>query len=110
MHVDEFRQNGFEVLVELVGSPGEVVVDEFLDRFIAEAVEGNRLSCAGGGGPKRWHFVMQPEQRHGGTDADRARVAAWLQGEESVAMHKMGPLFDLWHGPDPEEAFPEGDC
>jgi uncharacterized protein YggL (DUF469 family) len=100
LHVAEFRQFGFEVAVLLAGDPDEKAADDFLDAFILEGIEANRLSCAGGGGPKRWHFIVQPDDRYGGTKSDRDRVAYWLAQRPAVEQFRVGALIDLWHGPD----------
>ena len=91
LHLAEFRQFGFEVVVLLAGKDvTENAANRFLDEFISEALERNHLSCAGGGGPERWHFVIQPDDRYGGTNADRDGVAYWLARQPEVERDRKG--------------------
>ncbi len=94
----EFRELGFEVRFLVA----ETVIDDALDRFwdelIGEGIEGAGLMC-GGGGDHAWELVVF-RARGCATDADRVTLAEWLQRHPAVSDVEVGPLFDLWHGPD----------
>ena len=96
----EFTQLGFNVRYSVQPGVATRVLDDLLDSFILQAVEGNDLSCGGGGGPAEWDFFVCGEGRRSAIDADRQRVQDWLKHQPQITSIQVGVLQDAWNGED----------
>ncbi len=87
-------------LCEGVSSSG---FDDFVDAFIADAIERQGLVFGGGGSPTReWNGVVSRDHRYESTtEAHREAVSAWLKERSEVASFSISPPWDIWHGNDP---------
>lgn len=88
----EYREYGFRVSF---GIPDPAKFDLIFDRFIVEAIEGNRLLF---GGSLTGGFVTAAQRRGSATERDRERVRRWLEQQSEVTNIKVGELRDAWHG------------
>lgn len=88
----EYREYGFCVSFE-ISDPAKL--DLIFDRYIVEAIEGNRLLF---GGSPRGGFVTAAHRRGSATECDRERVRRWLEQQSEVTNIKVGELRDAWHG------------
>jgi len=97
-HLGEFREFGFAVQFALDPQLPEAAAGAFLDRFIVQAVEADRMCAGGGGHGARWDFFVSSAARRGSVDeAQRARVLDWLGRQPEVLERSAGPLVDAWH-------------
>lgn len=97
-HLGEFQQLGFHVEAAAPRRPSEAERDDFVDRFLTEAIEANDLVFGGGMNDTFSGFITS-EKAHGKVD-DRHRelVLAWLRGQPSLENVQVGPLLDAWYG------------
>jgi uncharacterized protein YggL (DUF469 family) len=91
----EFQQLGFEVDLQIAPT---VDADNFLDRFLLEAVEANGLFCGGGGGPTNWHFFVYGQERRSCSVGQREALLDWLR-EAGATELRAGSFEDAWWGP-----------
>ncbi len=96
----EFRESIFGVRFSLRDGLAVGADDEFLWRFLDEAIEANGLLCGGGRQGAAWEFYVQLARRGSPSEAQRTAVGAWLAQQPEVEMHELGGLFDGWHGPE----------
>lgn len=96
--VGEFQELGFEVSYRLPGDLSSEQCEEFLCRFIVEAVEANNLAAGGGGANPASFFVVSAKSRRSVTDEQREAVKRWLSHTSEVTTAEVGPLRDAWHG------------
>jgi uncharacterized protein YggL (DUF469 family) len=98
-YLGEFAVYGFEITFSVRPELTQDQQDEFLDRFLAEAIEGNRLLFGGGGGPERWSgFAVADGHRISATDAQRQAVERWLGTQDGIFGIHIAPLRDAYHG------------
>jgi uncharacterized protein len=97
-HLGEFREFGFAVEFALVPGLSDDAADGFLDRFIDQAIEADRMLAGGGGHGAHWNFfVSSAGQRRSVDEAQRTRVLDWLGRQPEVKERSAGPLVDAWH-------------
>ena len=94
MRVDEFQELGFDVAWKLADGTSSEAIDEFVDKFIVEAIEPNDLGF-GGEGDVLWHGLICTRSLGKCTEEDRKTVEQWLtkNGATSVAVSE---LYDIW--------------
>ena len=107
LHLSEFREDIFGVRYFIRDNETAESSDEFLWRFLGEAIEANGLCCGGGHVGPFWEFYVQSTRRGGVSEGQRSAVGAWLAQQAEVTTHVLGDLFDGWHGPD-EAPWPSG--
>ena len=92
--------------MEPPGNPGRFKdeAEDFLWSFLEEAIEGNGLLCGGGGKAPAWSFLVTLARRGSPSSAQREAVGRWLAQQPQVVSHSLGEPWDVWHGPDPEDA------
>lgn len=97
-HVGEFQELGLEVCANLRPELSEADIEAFVDRWI-DAVEARKLAFGGGGGRngKLEGFVARAG-RGSATEDDRRALAAFLEGDDTIVGHEIGPLRDAWYG------------
>jgi uncharacterized protein YggL (DUF469 family) len=94
-HVGEFTEWGRELILEM--NPA-TALDEFMDSFIADAIEANGCYCGGGGDANHLEFVVELGRFAGHPDERMNRIKNWLDARQDVQGYKVGDLFDLWYG------------
>jgi uncharacterized protein len=72
--------------------------DEFLDAFIAEAIEANGCFCGGGGKEERLDLIVELGRRSEDPGARLKNIAAWLDSRPDVQRWKIGEEVDIWNG------------
>jgi uncharacterized protein len=96
----EFTELVFGLRYTLVAGLTAAAADDFLDRFLLEAVEANDLRCGGGGQGVAWDFVVTLAGRGSPSEAQRVSLAGWLGAQPEVLSYTLGEFFDGWHGPE----------
>lgn len=94
-HVGEFQELGCEVRITL--RPGSDL-DDFLNRFLEEAVEANGLSFGGGGRHLELDGFLELGRRDA-HQANLAKVVAWLERQDDVEDFQRGEPVDAWYAP-----------
>ena len=100
LRVAEFREYGFDVSYRLRDDLPQAEADDFLFRFLEQAIEAKSLACGGGGRPPTYEFCVISDRRGSPTQEQRSGVGAWLGAQMEVADHSLGDFFDAWHGPE----------
>jgi len=105
LHRGEFAVLGFEVTARLNGFDTPADFDDFVDRFLEEAVEAHGLLFGGGGRQDRWSGIAYAPVPPGPPAGEQHRraVAEWLDEDPAVASAEVSGLFDLHHDPAPSE-------
>jgi len=66
--------------------------NEFLDRFVEQAIEPGGLECDEERHDRRWDFRVACLDRSRPTAAQRAAVVAWLESRKELARFEVGDL------------------
>ena len=99
LRTGEFRENVFAAEYSLHSEfATDSAAEEFLWRFLEQAIEANGLSCGGGGQGEGWEFLVSVAKRGSPTDGQRASVGDWLARQPEVERYAVGEFFDGWHG------------
>ncbi len=96
----EFTEYAFDVQYSLNAGMSAVAADDFLERFVEQAIEAQNLSCGGGGRDLTWDFLVTKTGRGSPTEKDRTAVQAWLAAQPEVRSYAVGQFVDAWHGSD----------
>lgn len=72
--------------------------DQFLDDFIASAIEANGLLVGGCGNNPAEGFVVSMGNCKSATEEQLDAVLTWLKADARVIEATVGPLIDAWHG------------
>jgi uncharacterized protein YggL (DUF469 family) len=96
----EFTELVFGIQYTLVAGVSDKAADDFLDRFLTNAVEANKLLCGGGGQGVAWDFVVTLAGRGSPSEAQRQILAKWLAEQPEVLSYTLGEFVDGWHGPE----------
>lgn len=105
LFIEEFQQFGFHVGFQLDPGLSNSQLDQLHDRFIIEAIEGNSLSCGGGGSRTELHFyVLGSGPSHhlvSATEGQRAAVMDWLAAnrDQGVIDFAASSLMDANYDP-----------
>lgn len=91
LHLGEFRQFGFELLIRFRGGLGEPELASFWDSFITDAIEKNQLVFGGGN-----EGFVTGSGRATATDAHRTLVRSWLVARPEIIEVDVGELVDAW--------------
>lgn len=93
LHVDEFKEYGFDYEVHLNADLTPEQECTLFDRFIDEVIDARDLALGGGlsGG-----FVCYFERRSA-TDEDRTAVGEWLRANLPAESVSVGELRDVWY-------------
>ena len=93
-YVGEFVVYGFELGFHLRCDLSSNGRNGFIDRFLAQAIEDNRL-LFGGGGDHEWNgFAVARESRRSASETQRQAVRGWLETAAEVVEAHVGPLRD----------------
>ena len=63
--------------------------NEFLDRFVEQAIEPNGLECHGGRHDRAWDFRVASVDDTKPTATQRAAVVKWLEARKEVARFEV---------------------
>jgi len=91
--VDEFQELGFEINLTYREGVDAKAVDEFLEAFLDNAMEANRLGYIGG---EDYGFVCLA-RRGSVTEEQRNQVEAWLKERSELSEYTVSPLMDVWY-------------
>ena len=100
LFIGEFQVMGFSVEMNIDPTLSAEQSDSLFDDFIWTAIEGNGLSCGGGGTKSSWRVFVVPEKRSA-TEADRAAVQAWLHAQAGIQSSSVSALEDAQYPDDP---------
>jgi uncharacterized protein YggL (DUF469 family) len=95
-HMGEFRKWGVPIAVRLRHPNG---FDDFLDAFIAQAIEAHGLAFGGGGHEDRLTGVIEVGTMTDPIEARLQPIRRWLEARADIEAYVVGALVDLWHGP-----------
>ncbi|MDG9927294.1 MULTISPECIES: 50S ribosome-binding protein YggL [unclassified Pseudomonas] len=95
--VDEFQELGCELTLDLREGLGEAEIDDFLDAFLRDAIEGNGLGYVGG---EDYGFVCL-SSRGSVSEEQRSRLEAWLKDRKELSGYTLSPLLDVWYPENP---------
>jgi uncharacterized protein YggL (DUF469 family) len=98
LHLGEYQEFGFEVSCSFVSDLSDEQFDNFIDTFIQEAIESNRLSFGGGGDKQEWKGFVTLDRRGSATEKHKTGVSKWLESNPEVIDFKVGGLIDSWYG------------
>lgn len=82
----------------MVGSFSEAERHAFIDRFLAEVIEANRLAFGGGLNADFSGFVVAEKTYDVVDETHRALVTAWLNNQGNLKNIQVGALRDAWYG------------
>ncbi len=92
---DEFATFGFELECEFKDDISEEVISQFVDSFFIDAINAEGLAFGGGLSSKRLSGFVGSNQRYGSTsEADKAKLLAWLKAQPQVASVTLGEIID----------------
>lgn len=96
--VGEFKELGFELAGDMRPDISAGDIDGLVDRLL-EVVVARKLSFGGGFSPDgEFGGFVTRKGRGSATEDDRTALAAFLDGEDAVVRHEVGPLRDAWYG------------
>lgn len=96
LHVGEFQEFGFSISFSLLENLESKALDDFVDEFLAEAIENNSLKFGGGFGGNDSGGFATLNKRGGTTEDHRALVRNWLAAHPHVTNMQIGELVDAW--------------
>lgn len=105
LFIEEFQQFGFHVGFRLNPDLSAGQLEQMFDRFLMEAIEGNSLSCGGGGSLTEMSFYVMgsgPHRRQvSATEEQRQAVLSWLEDNRAngVVDFAASPLMDANYDP-----------
>lgn len=92
---DEFATFGFELECEFKDDLSEETISEFIDDFFINAINAEGLAFGGGLSSKRLSGFVGSANRYGSTtEADRAKLQAWLVAQPQVAKIELSEIID----------------
>jgi hypothetical protein len=92
---DEFATFGFELECEFKSDLSEEKISEFVDSFFIDAINGEGLVFGGGLSSKRLSGFVGSAKRYGSaTEADKAKLHAWLSAQPQVAKVELSEIID----------------
>ena len=95
--VDEFQELGCELTLNLREGLSEGEIDDFVDAFLVEGIDGNGLGYVGG---EDYGFVCLSQR--GSVNAEqRSALEAWLKGRKELEGFTLSPLLDVWYPENP---------
>ncbi|AQT59155.1 MAG TPA: YggL family protein [Cellvibrio sp.] len=92
---DEFATFGFELECEFKSDLSEETISEFVDSFFIDAINAEGLVFGGGLSSKRLSGFIGSAKRYGSaTEADKAKLHAWLVAQPQVAKVELSEIID----------------
>ncbi len=93
LHVGEFQEIGFQVLISLTPELTEEAGEAFVDALLDEVIEPRDLAY---GGWSNGGYVCGFD-KPSATESDREAIRNWLAGREEVTAASIGELEDAWY-------------
>lgn len=105
-HFSEFRELGFELTFQILGTTDVEQETDRLFEFLEEAIEANDMYFGGVGKDGRWSGVVHSTNRSGTpmTEENREPVIAWLRARNDFEFLEASNLFDVWYEELPSES------
>jgi len=94
LHVDEFKEFGFDVAWKLKDGITGDELDAFINKFFDEVIQTNGLGF-GGEGDTLWHGLICTQKLGSCTDEHRFAVEKWLKDNGATAV-AVSELYDVW--------------
>lgn len=94
LHIAEFQELGFSVSWDFSKGTDIQVIDQTLDAFIQEVIDGNGLAYDGSG-YLHWEGLVCLQKIGKCTEQHRELVTQWLQAKKLENII-ITPLFDVW--------------
>lgn len=92
---DEFATFVFELECEFKDDITEEVISQFVDNFFIDAINAQGLAFGGGLSSKRLSGFVGSNKRYGSTtEADKAKLLAWIKAQPQVASVTLGEIID----------------
>jgi uncharacterized protein YggL (DUF469 family) len=92
---DEFATFGFELECEFKSDLTDETISEFIDSFFIDAINAEGLVFGGGLSSKRLSGFVGSAKRYGSTtEADKAKLHAWLVAQPQVAKVELSEIMD----------------
>src|SRR5688572_2860757 len=92
---DEFATFGFELECEFKNDLTDETISQFIDSFFIDAINAEGLVFGGGLSSKRLSGFISSNKRYGSaTEADKAKLLAWLKAQPQVATVELGEIID----------------
>jgi uncharacterized protein YggL (DUF469 family) len=92
---DEFATFGFELECEFKNDLTDETISQFIDSFFIDAINAENLVFGGGLSSKRLSGFIGSSKRYGSTtEADKAKLLAWLKTQPQVATVELGEIID----------------
>lgn len=92
---DEFATFGFELECEFKNDLTDETISQFVDSFFIDAINAENLVFGGGLSSKRLSGFIGSSKRYGSaTEADKAKLLAWLKAQPQVATVELGEIID----------------
>jgi|GEM_PF-365738 len=92
---DEFATFGFELECEFKSDLTDETISQFIDSFFIDAINAESLVFGGGLSSKRLSGFIGSNKRYGSaTEADKAKLLAWLKAQPQVGTVELGEIID----------------
>ncbi len=92
---EEFATFGFELECEFKNDLTDETISQFVDSFFIDAINAEGLAFGGGLSSKRLSGFVGSNKRYGSaTEADKAKLLAWLKSQPQVATVELGDIID----------------
>ncbi len=96
--VGEFKELAFETGFRFSDNLTDKEYDDFLDRFILEAVENNSLECGGGGDRREFTcFLCSSKKRQSANKEQQEILRQWYLSESLVLEFFINDFVDAWY-------------
>lgn len=99
LRIGEFREFGFGAGFRFSDRLTPNARNDFLNRFIEEAIEQNGLQYGGGGAGSAWNGFIALNQPRGSTrESHRKAVEDWFIHEAQIQEYYITAMIDAWYG------------
>lgn len=97
LHLKEFQQLGFSIHFTFSETLAEEALDAFLDYFIMEIIEKNKLTCGGGFYPEYVDVLACDRNHKSDTAKKKQLVKTALESNPLIKDFTLGELKDIWY-------------
>ena len=97
LHVGEFQEYGFEIVLFFYPNLSDFEFDKFLTEFI-DLIEENKLLFGGGGYKEIWQgFITSAKKYESPSKAQIEKIEIWLKDRNEILELKIGNCKDAWN-------------